>query len=634
MDALPTEIYLHISGLLTIRELARLNQCSRAINNRWESTLLSIPVARDQLMYWGCCHGQTWAIQKAISYGAKLSAVDVWSNFEIAENPLHSARPNPQDTRSTLVLAAEQDDLAAYEFLLRSGVRIDPAVNRGQPWELLVSCLFNFQRPEPLRLYLQYGGKRDVPYFHNELDRTLRKAVFSHAGEDICQAWLDLGANPLAIGGGHGSERSGSALAMAMETGPVSLARLLRTWASADLLLNRFYSFANEGARFSWRDEPASCVSILAAAQSLADSGLTDMIDLSLEAHENINTTIVAELDLHGKRHWYMVNAVMAYVFRVDFNRAQQDGVLSPSEGLQYLIHKGALFTHTNPSHIAGYPTKSILLLFWNKWNGLYGLLQDEVYAMLRILARKKAAPGTLLGFLCSIRSDAARQRKLPTQHERIRLSVITEYHNIVTSRWRSLLDLLLVERNCCLIFQDELNNLLFNHLVHTMKLIVDLDIKLTHESNTLESPVSDCSTAECEVLIIQKLINKGADIRWKPTWGEYKGHSILDWIARSCIRNHGILQHPAIELNQQRSFVNTLIRLGAERPDDALSHILSVEGNKFERWARFVFGEVPEEEVLLWNSKAGLLFEGDSVATRPEAVEQASVVSLTHSDD
>ncbi|CAH0046545.1 unnamed protein product [Clonostachys solani] len=597
MNELPTEIYLHISGWLTLRELARLNQCNRSINNRWESYLLSIPVARDQLMYWGCCRGQTWAIQKAISYGADVSAVGVWSNFEIAENPVYSTCLNLPDTKSTLVLAAQQDDLVAYEFLLRAGARIDPADNRGKRWELLAGCLFNFQRPEPLRLYLKFGSKRDIPYFQNELDRTLRKSVFNRVGEDACRAWLDLGANPLAVGGGHGSEGSGSALAMAMVTGPVPLARLMRTRASADLSLAHLYSFVHSGFCVPSYHESVACISVLAAAHNLADSGLPEMIDLSLEAHENINMTVVSQLDLPGPRQWYMMNAVMAYVLRVDCDRDQKAGILSPSEGLQYLFHKGALAIHTHAGHLGGYPTHSLLWLFWHKWDRLEGLLNNEVHAILRILARKKAAWGLLLGFLSSIR----------TGRNNTRLIKNTEQHNIITSRWSSLLDLVLIERNCFLVLKDEMNNLLFRLLLYTMEQIVKLDLALSDITPGTVSPDTDCSTAECEVITIQKLINKGADIKWTPTWGEYKGHSILDWIARWYIR-HESLHMPTVQYNQQRSFVNTLVRLGAERPDDLLSGLLSEPDIAYERWARFVFGEVPEEEVLLWNSRAAPL--------------------------
>ncbi|KAK7214718.1 hypothetical protein V2G26_002721 [Clonostachys chloroleuca] len=597
MNELPTEIYLHISGWLTVRELARLNQCSRIVNKRWESYLLSIPVARDQLMYWGCCCGQIWAIQKAISYGVEVSAVGIWSNFEIAENPVHSNCLNLPDTRSTLVLAARQDDLVAYEFLLRAGARIDPADNKGKRWELLANCLFNFQRPEPLRLYLKFGSKRDIPYFQNELDRTLRKSVFNRVGEDTCRAWLDLGANPLAVGGGHGTEGSGSALAMAMVTGPVPLARLMRMRASADLSLAHLYSFVHSGVCVPSYHESVACISILAAAHNLADTGLPEMIDLSLEAHENINTTVVSQLELPGPRQWYIMNAVMAYVLRVDCDRDRKAGILSPSEGLQYLFHKGGLALNTHAGHLGGYPTLSLLCLFWHKWDRLDGLLNNEVYAILRILARKKAACGLLLGFLSSIR----------TGRNNTRLVKSAKQHQIITDRWSSLLDLLLIGRNCFLVFQDEMNNLLFRLLLHTMDQLVKRDIALSDITSGSVSPDIDCSTDDCEVITIQKLINKGADIKWTPTWGEYKGGSILGWIARRYIR-HESLHMPTVQYNQQRSFVNTLIRLGAKRPDDILSKLLSETNTAYERWVRFVFGEVSDEEVLLWNSRAAPL--------------------------
>ncbi|CAH0025990.1 unnamed protein product [Clonostachys rhizophaga] len=383
-------------------------------------------------------------------------------------------------------------------------------------------------------------------------------------------------------------------------------------------------------------------VPMFAAAMRMAESGETGIVDMLLTTRLDINQPLTVALEsleesVEGR---CMVSPVWAYVL-ADFPPRKQKGPFSASEGLQYLFHHGAVIQTTTQAPVTSErPPHSLLELFWTKNNGFGSLLNEDLYAMTRILIRKQAARGAVPAFLLwrdsilGLNPGPLFQRMVP--HTRLKPSL--EQKQTIIRRWSAILDILLTPRNFELAFQEELNYLLFLFLMRVMKKLASQDFREAFNNGPdmsfMSTPLDIFIPApglddELDPVTIRKLIEKGAEIRWRPTWGEYRGQSILEAIAVA--QTQGLGQDSLLAIvrpSRQQSFVSTLLSLGAERVDTGTPNLrgrLGMRGHP-RAWFRFVQQTVQEERALLWCPTAAFLLGYRPPARRSDEAEEGVV--------
>ncbi|CAH0055311.1 unnamed protein product [Clonostachys solani] len=509
VDLLP-DICLEISSWLSLREVARLGECSKAYHRKWEPFLLATPASRQKLMFYGVSHGERWALAKAISYG----------RF-----------PTYEDLEYAVEYILEQDAAAFAEFLVTY-----------EPFRQLLTVFDPLTAP-PYKRNLQVSYRNHLP--------------------------------------------------------------------------------------------------MLSAAMRMAQTGETGIVDMLLTSRLGINRPLVADLQVleESVEGHYMITPVWAYVL-ADFSERQQTGPLSASEGLQYLFHHGAVIRATTQLRMKSEkPPPSLLEMFWAKNNGFATLLNDDLYGMIRILIRKQAVRGAVHSFLLwkdnvsGLDPGFLVQRMVP--HPRLVPS--PEQKQVIVHRWNAILDLLLTPRNVDIGFQEELNDMLFLFLMNVVKKAASEDFREAQnkapDTHLIASAIDMFGPGpglpeELDPVTIRKLIEKGADIRWRPPWGEYKGRSILEAIAITQTQHHDYLL-ANVRPTRQHSFVNTLLGLGAERVDTTTPNLrgrLGMRGHP-RGWFRFVQGKVREEDALLWCPTAGFLL-GYRPAAMPLGEAEEGVVT------
>ncbi|CAI6082672.1 hypothetical protein V2G26_005526 [Clonostachys chloroleuca] len=380
-------------------------------------------------------------------------------------------------------------------------------------------------------------------------------------------------------------------------------------------------------------------VPMFAAAMRMAESGETGIVDMLLTTRLDINQPLIVALEsleesVEGR---CMVSPVWAYVL-ADFPMRKHKGPFSASEGLQYLFHHGAVIqTTTQAPSTSERPAHSLLELFWTRNNGFRSLLNDDLYAMTRILIRKQAARGAVPAFLLwrdnilGLNPGPLFQRMVP--HTRLKPSL--EQKQSIIRRWSAILDILLTPRNFELPFQEELNHLLFLFLMRVVKKLAGQDFREAFKNGPdmsyMSTPLDIFIPApglddELDPITIRKLIEKGADIRWRPTWGEYRGQSILEAIAVNQTQGQGQDSLMAIvRPSRQQSFVSTLLGLGAERVDTGTPNLrgrLGMRGHP-RAWFRFVQRTVQEDRALLWCPTAAFLLGYRPPARRSDEAEE-----------
>ncbi|VUC22176.1 unnamed protein product [Clonostachys rosea] len=374
-----------------------------------------------------------------------------------------------------------------------------------------------------------------------------------------------------------------------------------------------------------------SAVPMFAAATLMAESGHPGILDMFLTSRLDINQQFSVKLWSYeyDQGPGQMITPVWLYVLINVANRVQT-GALSASEGLQYMFHHGAVIETTTQTPVQTEQARpSLLELFWKKNNGFELLLDDELYAITRILVRKQAARGGVPAFLLRKEGTAmptsmsAMLQMQMTQHAPFVPS--PEQKQTIIARWNAVLDLLLTPRNFELTFQEDLSCLLYYFLLGVMKKNADQDFReavahvpqLQMMASTFDMFISPPGFAdEMDPVTIRKLIEKGADINWRPTWSQFKGRTVMEAVCLLQVEGPDLRAVPA-QLDRQRSFANTLLGLGAERVDESSENLGGRLGmNEFHREVfRYVQGSVPEEQALLWCPSAGFL-----LGYRPEA--------------
>lgn len=274
LESLPVELFETIIQQTDLVEVWRLQQCNSALETTLDPYMIAEPHAVHKLMAWGCLRGNMWAIKKALSLGGDISTVEVACRND-----------GKIILASTLGLAAKRYQYDTFEFLLKSGAQPDATIHFGQS-AAFKRRLFTPQFPRFVQLCQEYGVKDKIPNIQANLDEVLVEAVKLNLKLNICQRWMDLGANPTGRVGKNWNPET--ALSLAILSGSITVAKAMVS-RGCELDLPIPGQVPNDCPPWQHRLEPWKYMPMIAAARRLASKGQTDMIELLLEAGADLN---------------------------------------------------------------------------------------------------------------------------------------------------------------------------------------------------------------------------------------------------------------------------------------------------------------------------------------------------------
>ncbi|KAL6859773.1 hypothetical protein ACO1O0_003797 [Amphichorda felina] len=209
IELLPTELRVDIRSRLAFADVARLSRCSRALRNQLQPLLFNTEADRNRAIKWACRNGNTFVIDRAISFGASVSVLSIPRKDRGA--PFQTQRrgrgpyvmvPAPQGPpiqTLTLYLAAKHGQVGVFRHLISLGAtvvvdNVDPLTIRG-----LVNYVCQSVDTGLLRAFLEAGLASKLP---QELrDKTLLLFLTGSASpgkstRDLVCMLLDSGADP------------------------------------------------------------------------------------------------------------------------------------------------------------------------------------------------------------------------------------------------------------------------------------------------------------------------------------------------------------------------------------------------------------------------------------------------------
>ncbi|KAJ4328953.1 hypothetical protein N0V84_000524 [Fusarium piperis] len=612
IESLPNEIFEPILLDLSLLDVAHLNQSSKPLNRSLDSYLLRLPTAKSKLMRWGCQNGERWAIKKALAHGADIALVEV--------GPIVS---------STICLAARRHQYEAIKFLLDLGARLNPSGVDHRQERAFKKRLFELRNPKLLRLCLELGARDQIPNLQDGLDDALLRCVKLGLDPGICQQWVDLGANPLSLKGKNDDPQS--AFSMAVLSGSLPLMRLLLP-QDANLGIPDDTSLF-ELPRYAYADlHPWHSIPILAAARSIATTGKTDMMDSLLNMGGDINLGVKCHLGAFGlpKHDTHPVNPLLTYVLSLDMNKDLGAMKVTPTQGIKYLLEKGAKLHKPRPKRDDyDFPVLPLINLLWEKHNGLKCLLNQEMFAVFKVLIENGGAKDAVSTFI--VPSDPGyygwpygRRVYWGRRTGNIKDPLTDDEYRVVMERWGVLLNLMLRDEN----FETSLLAQIDDLFLDFIKGVISTSLNLLSDV-TEGRPPNDLSEFidESHPTTIQKLIEKGASLDRKSASGaSYAGaltrgsSTFLKDIfeqADLSINTYYFAQWHCweridkdLQAARQRSFIAMLVAMGA-RP---FLHTPEPEKHSppaYKKLRAAFMGEILEEEKLLWNPRCGFLWDG-----------------------
>lgn len=605
-EDLPTDILLPILSDLNIRQIATLQQCSKFLNRSLEPYTFSMPNTVDRLMRWGCIHGEKWAITKALTYGADVSVVEIL---------MMSRRGQTQEPKpiraSTLGLAAGREQYGIIKFLLESGARLDhPNIHPTQS-RALRQALFKPQKPRLLQLCLALGAKDQIPQFQSGIDEALISSVKQNHGLDNCRTWLDLGANPTSIGGKKQWDPE-TALSMAIMSGSVQITRLLLSRKPSLSIPKRCLSYTDNHTRYYSSCQPWHAIPILAAARYMATHGKTDMLEMIIEAGGDINASVEGYMEgydgpLVRLRGVPTISPLYTYLYSVNPCDETISTTLKPSRGIEILYDKGVKHIEVdwNLTNLTFNHPCPLIMLCWARWGGFKCLLSGEAYDMLKVLVQKGAAKHAVGQLLVP---PTGWPRKQPRTDGKGSPYTPAEY-DLIMCRWSSLLKLMLVDDNfsdgrdgISYVLYEFLDGICWRFLEATIELPEPCPPEMLYQYIDESHPVT-----------IRELLQAGADINWVAS--EPRKMTILETIAYRSSKHHyttpegeRCYTYP-LQIKRQRSFASMLVKLGARPPQACFDQSeKDREDPEYQKWLHSLRGDIPDEDTVLWNPKAGIL--------------------------
>ncbi|KAI8712325.1 hypothetical protein NCS52_01330300 [Fusarium sp. LHS14.1] len=608
IESLPNELFEPILLDLSLLDVAHLNQSSKPLNRSLDGYLLKLPTATSRLMRWGCQNGERWAIEKALAHGADITLVEVGHIVS-----------------STICLAARRHQYDTIRFLLESGAQLNPSGVDHRQERAFKKRLFDPRKPELLRLLLELGAGDQIPNLQEGLDDALLRCVRLGLDHGICQQWMDLGANPASLPGKTDDPQS--PFSMAVLSGSLPLAQLLLPPDANLGVPNDTLLF--ELPRYAYADlHPWHSIPILAAARSMATTGRTDMMEALLDMGGNINLSVKCHLSAFGlpKHDPHPVNPLLTYVLSLDTNLDPRAMKVTPTQGIKYLLEKGAKLDKPRPetddNDSAVLPLISLL---WEKHKGLKCLLNDEMFSVFKVLIENGGAEHAVSTFIVPVVPGHYRgfyRRRVGTGHSKDPFTD-DEYH-VLMERWGVLLDLILRDENFEIGLFVEINDLFLEFIKGVFSTTLHLTIDVTEES-----PINDVYEFidESHPTTIQKLIEKGARLDRKTVMGPSYAEALKNGSptllkdifdqADICLESYYLPSwRPWARLDnnlqaaRQRSFIAMLIAMGA-RPLLNMPEPQKYSPPAYEKLRAAFKGEIVEGEKLLWNPRCGFLWDG-----------------------
>lgn len=405
LENLPTELLNLIIGFLDDSELANLLSCNKLLQRRIEPELYGTGFARNRAMRWGCRKGNLDSIRLALYYGACISTIEnlTSSQTDLCESEGSFSKASKV---STLCLAAKNGKPEVFRALIRRGARIDDPEIAPNTLKRLIKSLSAPRLWPLLRLFLEarLGNQvpRNVQSQHNVL--SVIPLIRSGAPPALMSLMIEQGANPNEI-----QYHSCHVLIC-----PLSLAIMRNETSLVSFLISKG---ANIAGVYSSRPRPKPWhIPVLAAAATMSQNG-PEMVALCLAHGADINHEAPV---LRGPYQYYYTTPLFAYLDSIKSWDA--DPVLSPVEGLKFLLESGA---SAGPSGFIGQrrlwyrpvKTPSSIEFLLEKW-GVQQLTNTRFFATIEFLIENDAARGLVDDILCKCDHQISRLHKKPKGFE------------------------------------------------------------------------------------------------------------------------------------------------------------------------------------------------------------------------
>ncbi|RSM19566.1 hypothetical protein CDV31_001453 [Fusarium ambrosium] len=391
--------------------------------------------------------------------------------------------------------------------------------------------------------------------------------------------------------------------------------------------------------RYAYADlHPWHSIPILAAARSMATTGKTDMMDALLDMGGDINLSVKCYLAAFGlpKHEPHPVNPLLTYVLSLDMNEDLGATKVTPSQGIKYLLEKGAKFEKPRLKRDDEYSFQTsqdslvipLIALLWEKHNGLRCLLNNEIFAVFKVLIENGGAKEGVSAMLVPVDPGYRGPRHLRVYGRRPpgddKGPLTDDEYRVLMERWGTLLDLMLRDENFEISLLVEIDTLFLEFIKAMFSRQLELMADVSEESsvNELYQFID-----ESHPTTIQKLVEKGASLDRKSINGPSYA-DIVDRDRTSLLKNifdqadlnrdsyylpqwrpWGRMQYPLQEA-RQRSFIAMLVAMGA-RPflntPDPEKH----SPPAYDKLRAAFRGEIIEGEKLLWNPRCGFLWDG-----------------------
>ncbi|KAM0418619.1 hypothetical protein ACHAPT_012422 [Fusarium lateritium] len=596
-ESLPLELFQAIIQETDLVGIWGLQQCNHPLEIILDPHMLARPHAVHKLMSWGCLNGNIWAVNKALLHGIDISVIGVaWKDNGIILAP-------------TLCLAAATGKYDTFEFLLKSGAQTDAVVHSSQA-ATFKKRLFDPRFPGFIGLCDQYGLRHKIPDIQSNLDKTLVEAVKSNLGLDLCRSWLDLGANPTARAGKSWNPET--ALSLAILFGSSALVKLLLS-RNCDLNVPAPVSRPHHNDIDIYTYDLWNSMPMFAAARRLAKDGNTDMMEPLLEAGADINVAgqtgqrtladifpCMDSFTSSGLAEGEHLTPLWMYILSVDLSAEVSDPRLSPSRIVCWFFDKGVKIQTGPPMHMR-YNLE--LLALWRFYGGAKCLLNDEIFAIVKLFLENGAAKHKVELWLTG-------QGEPSSRYFGSEPCFNLDQQALGIERWGVIVNLLLRDENFDHKMVDEIDNLLLILLKYIMNCLCSRG----------NHPVDPCPpellTRFYDIshpIMIQKLLDLGADIN-ATSRRLRRGRRVLTALNYS-YRNYDndrcswLPESGRFQIRQLRSFVSMIANLGAASPNLQEQRSFEPDGT-YNLWKCAIQGEVAQEERLLWNPTAGALID------------------------
>ena len=339
IESLPYELRQDVLIHLDLADIACLSRCSRHLQDQLQPVLFNTETNRNRAIKWACRNGSIPVIDRALSYGASVSAISMPRKHRSRRNPTAASPQDPSARSLTLYLAAKHGQVGAFQHLIALGATVvdgvDPLTLRS-----FVDHLYRPVKADLLEPFLKAGLASKLPQeTRNEALLAVLTCPTSPEKSilDFARMLLNSGADPNYVR----SRRSKGSMS------PLSATLITHRLKIFHLLLER-------GADINGvphpPQHPPTClplhVPICAAAHSMVKYG-THLVQLCLDHGANINAWVYIWERIGREYKWENgcgVSTTTPLLLYLNAALALGDeGRFVDMGNLQYLFNNGAI---------------------------------------------------------------------------------------------------------------------------------------------------------------------------------------------------------------------------------------------------------------------------------------------------